>query len=284
MQYAIKEEDFTLAIDLKVNGNFVVPDDNKYIYTLRDQTGSVLLQEEVIMTTPSTGNDSGVGPSEDNDSINTNEPSTDSPEETPDTSEESVYSDTPDLAIVTVPAAFNTKADGALFAMNIVEVSFNYNKKPYVVRQNYRVVDFYNFTATADDVRNFYGLNSGELPDESVDLVETYLQLLKKHGQTFIDCLNSGSVGNFRANRLITLKTVVSIFPSLRLRANQEENDGSSKFLRYMKFNWQELLDSALSEIEDLENNLAGEEESTYESYDPFFLGAVVDAITGEED
>jgi hypothetical protein len=69
------------------------------------------------------------------------------------------------------------------------------------------------------------------------------------------------------------------------LRVNQEENDGSSKFLRYLnKIDWDALYADATAEMEELENNLSGEDTISYTDYTPFALGSVVDAITGEED
>ena len=83
---------------------------------------------------------------------------------------------------------------------------------------------------------------------------------------------------------MITLYGVVQIFSSIRLRVNQEESDGSSKFLRYLnKINWDAFLEDVQAEIEELEANLSGEENISYTDYMPFYLGAVTDAITGEE-
>jgi hypothetical protein len=91
-------------------------------------------------------------------------------------------------------------------------------------------------------------------------------------------------VGTIRANRLITLYGVVQVFSSVRLRVNQEESDGSSKFLRYLnKINWDAFLDNVQAEIEELEANLSGDKNVSYTDYMPFYLGAVRDAITGEE-
>ena len=186
-------------------------------------------------------------------------------------------------ATIEIPAKYNT-LDVGLFDVRVVEINFSYGGKNVTLRDSYRIVDFYYFSATPKDVRDYYGLNRGELPDEDIDLVDIYLQLVQKFGDTFINALQSAGQANFRANRLIVLKGVVQVFPSARLRVNQEENDGSSKFLRYLnKIDWDALLANALAEIEELENNLTGEETVTLADYQPFFLGAVTDAITGEE-
>jgi hypothetical protein len=172
-----------------------------------------------------------------------------------------------------------------LFDTKIIEVSYRYKNRPYTFQIPYRVCNFFFFEATPQDVRNYFGLNSGELPDEDVDLVSSYFQILQSQGSTFTDCLRNGGVGNIRANRLIVLKTVLSVFSSVRLRVNQEENDGSSKFLRYLnKIDWDALYANATAEIEELESNLSGEETVTYSDYMPFSLGTMTDAITGEEE
>lgn len=252
MQYTYRDEDFIYAFDFQIDGTFVYPDDGVYTYKVRAKDGTILLQEEVQLKA---------------EVYNDGE------------TESITY---PDSASFTIPAEFNTM-ESEYFDSRIVEISYFYNGKPQVIRDSYRITDFYYFTASPKDVRDYYGLNSGELPDEDIDLNDVYFQLVKKHGDNFLEALNGGGVGSIRANRLIVLKGVVQVFPSARLRVNQEENDGSSKFLRYLnKINWDDLLAKALAEIEELENNLSGDELVSNTAYNPFYLGAVTDAITGE--
>lgn len=255
MRYAYKNEDFLYSIDFKVNGNFVVPDDNTYNYKVRNQAGEVLLTKDVDIVETSPAYDNRTG--------------------------EVIPTDKAELVI---PAEYNILPDGSMFNTIIVEISFKYEGKPCLIRDSYRVVNFFYFNACAEDVRNYYGLNSGELPDEAIDLNECYFKCIQKLGSVFTDCLNSGGVGTIRANRLITLYGVVQVFSSVRLRVNQEESDGSSKFLRYLnKINWDAFLDNVQAEIEELEANLSGDKNVSYTDYMPFYLGAVRDAITGEE-
>lgn len=254
MQYTYRDEEFTYAFDFTINGTFVYPDNGEFSYKVRTMDGTILMQETVQLE-PQTFNDG----------------------------EEEVTT-YPDSASFTIPAEYNTM-EREYFDSRIVEISYFYNGKPQTIRDSYRITDFYYFTATLKDVRDYYGLNEGELPDEDIDLNDVYFQLLKKHGDTFTDALNMGGVGSIRANRLIVLKAVVQVFSSARLRVNQEENDGSSKFLRYLnKIDWDGLLARALAEIEELENNLSGEETVSLSEYSPFYLGAVRDAITGEDE
>lgn len=281
MIYAIKDEDFTVALDFKVSDSYVYPDEGKYTYKLRKTDGTILLSEEGSLELDETLDET---PSL---SEITREGSSEETESTGETSASSSLDITPELkdqAVITIPAEYNMKEEGSLFTSRLIELAFFYKGKPYTITTTYRILDFYHFSASVQDVRDYYGINSGELPDDAVDMTEVYLELLKSHGAELTDCLNSGSIGSIRANRLITLKAVVKVFPSLRLRTNQEENDGSSKFIRYMKFNWDELLQKALDEISDLEDNLSGEEETQFTDYSPFMLGSVVDAITGAEE
>lgn len=255
MRYAYRDENFLYSIDFKVNGNFVVPDDDLYTYKIRNQKGEVLLTDTVDIFDTSPIKDSRT--------------------------EEVIPIDKAELII---PAEYNKIPEGCMFNTNIVEISFKYEGKPCIIRDSYRVVDFFYFNASAEDVRNYYGLNSGELPDDAIDLNECYFKCVQKLGSVFTECLNSGGVGTIRANRLITLYGVVQVFSSVRLRVNQEESDGSSKFLRYLnKINWDAFLADVQAEIEELESNLSGEENISYTDYMPFYLGAVTDAITGEE-
>lgn len=254
MRYTFKNEDFTYDFDFKINDDFVSPDDGSYSYKVRSMDGTILLEGNVSIETED------------------------------DYGEEATEGVVIDHSSFTIPAAINTM-EGDLFDSRIVEISFRVDGKSYTLRDSYRITDFYYFTATPKDVRDYYGLNNGELTDEDIDLTEVYLQLVKKHGSVFTDSLKQAGVANLRANRLIVLKGVVQVFPSVRLRVNQEENDGSSKFLRYLnKINWDDLLDRALAEIEELEADLTGEGNVAYTEYSPFFLGAVRDAITGEDE
>lgn len=254
MQYTYKDEDFVYAFDFKVNGDFVCPDEGKFSYKLRTMNGTILTQGEVELEA---------------DIYNDGE------------EEKTVY---PDSGCINIPAEYNT-LESEFFDSRIVEISYFHKGKPYSIRDSYRITDFYYFTASPKDVRDYFGLNAGELPDEDIDLNDVYFQLVKKHGDTFTDALSMGGVASIRANRLIVLKGVVQVFPSARLRVNQEENDGSSKFLRYLnKIDWDGLLAKALAEIEELENNLSGDETVSLTDYTPFYLGAVVDAITGENE
>ena len=251
MQYTYKDEDFTYAFDFKIDGTFVYPDNGEFSYKVRALDGTILIQGDIQLD-PQTIDDG-----------------------------ENEITTYPDSGSFIIPAEYNT-LEREYFDSRIVEISYFYNGKPQVLRDSYRITDFYYFTASPKDVRDYYGLNSGELPDEDIDLNDVYFQLLKKHGDTFLDALNLGGVASIRANRLIVLKGVVQVFPSARLRVNQEENDGSSKFLRYLnKIDWDALLAGALAEIEELESNLSGDEVVTPSEYNPFYLGAVTDAITG---
>lgn len=254
MRYTFKNEDFTYDFDFKINDDFVSPDEGSYSYKVRSMDGTILLEGNVSIETED------------------------------DYGEEDTEEVVIDHSSFVIPAAINTM-EGDLFDSRIVEISFKVDGKSYTLRDSYRITDFYYFTATPKDVRDYYGLNNGELTDEDIDLTEVYLQLVKKHGSVFTDSLKQAGVANLRANRLIVLKGVVQVFPSVRLRVNQEENDGSSKFLRYLnKINWDDLLNRALAEIEELEADLTGEGNVAYTEYNPFFLGAVRDAITGEDE
>lgn len=253
MQYTYKDEDFIYAFDFKVGNKFVFPDEGVFSYKVRSIDGTVLLQGEEEL-----------------------DPIFDSDGEVSKT----VY---PNFGSITIPAEDNA-LENPYFDSRIVEISYMYDGKPQLIKDSYRITDFYYFTAKPKDVRDYLGLNVGELPDEDIDLNDIYFQLVQKLGSKFTEALNTSGIPSIRANRLIVLKGVVQVLPSARLRVNQEENDGSSKFLRYLnKIDWDGLLANALAEIEDLENNLTGEEIVSLADYSPFYLGAVKDAITGED-
>lgn len=280
MDYVVKDEDLVISVDFMVNGNFVYPDNNVYSYLLRSIDGTVIYSSDSQDIMPIEEPTVPENPKEDED--NTENP--ENPDKDTEKDTETGELIPTDRVNIVISSEYNKLDDDLLYKTQIVEVKFLYKGRPYTIKKPYRITSYFYFNASAEDVRNYYGLNGGELPDEDIDLNEVYLQLVQKLGDTFVNCLNSDiGVGNIRANRLIVLKGVVQVFPSVKLRVNQEELDGSSKFIRYLnKINWDDFLDNVLAEIEELENNLTGEESVSYNDYTPLFLGSVVDAITGE--
>lgn len=254
MWYVIANEDYTQCIDFKVNGNFVLPDNSLYSFKIRNTAGEVIYSKDNLT----------IGTSPVANDINTHEVLP------------------VDCAMINIPAEFNTKEEGTQYESRILEVTFYVDGKPCVSKYNYRVIDYAFFEATPKDVREYYGLNEGELPDDAIDLINSYMLAWSTNGDKFIECLRAGGLASIRANRLITLYAAKDVYTSIRLRVNQEENDGSSKFIRYLnKIDWDKFLINLNSEITELELNLSGTEEFTRTEYSPFFLGAVTDAITG---
>lgn len=241
MDYAVVGEDYSLKVVFKVDDTFITPDNSTYTYKLRKSDGTILDTQTIII-----------------------------PEDEPQ-----------DQDKIVIPSEFNTKESNELFAERIVEVSFTNKDEPVVFSFPYRITDYLTYTASTRDIREYYGLNEGELPDNAVDMKEIYIELAIEMGEIFTNSIKSHTRANFRANRLMVLTGAVKIFSSLRLRTNQEEGDGSSKFIRYMKFDWDKLLSDAQKEIDDLKNNLTGEETTSQFSYTPFAFGEIDDIITG---
>lgn len=133
-------------------------------------------------------------------------------------------------AILTIPAAQNTIADGLDFERRFVTLRFTHDGSSYEQQISYRVIPFIPSSATAQDVRNKLGLSSVELSDDDVDLVAAYFELRNKMtAGTLQTALTSGTVNARHAEEAIVISAAIQVLPSLQLRALQaKESDGSA--------------------------------------------------------
>lgn len=249
-QYVTAGESASILIDLiDQAGNYLVPDDSLYSYKIINSKGEVLQEEQEV-------------------------------------SIESVSEDSlKDQVIIESNEVANTKSEEEIFSVRYVYVTFTSNGKPYKLKKIYRVVDPVYFTAEPQDVRDVFGVSSSELDDESIDLMENYINLSTKMGEVFVEAISSGDLSNIRANRLLVLTTALNLFNSIRLRLVESESSGTNSYLRSLKYsNLEELKQAIKDEIASLEEDLTGLADNITDNYVPYHLGTrSPDAITGEE-
>lgn len=253
-QYVISGESALISIDLtNSDGDYIVPDDSVYSYKITDNKGNILQSEQDVTI------ESG-GSGEDNLVLK-------------------------DQVIIQTDEETNTKEESSLFATRYVIVTFNSSGRPYRVKKTYKISDELYYTANKQEVRDVFGVSESELPDESIDLNTTYFEIVSSLGEVFTNAILAEDLSNFRANRLLVLKTALKLFNSLKLRLVESESSGTNKYLRNLKYaNLEELKAAIEDEIAALEENLTGASTALTENYTPFHLGTQSpDPITGEE-
>lgn len=243
-EYLINNESALISVDLVQGGQYVTPDDSLFSFKIINSSNEIIYSQEAI----------------------------------------SVGEDTKDRAIINIPSEYNTLSEGALFEDRFVIVSFMYKAGQVRLKKAYRLINEPNFTTTVNDVRNIYGINEGELPDEDLDMTEIYLTMLAANGESFAEALKSNTRANFRANRAIALQAALNIFTSLRLRVAESEKSGTNTFLRNLRnIDWEALRAELENELTGLIEDITGEAVNYVDNYSPIVLGSrSPDAITGE--
>ena len=243
-EYLINNESALISVDLVQGGQYVTPDDSLFSFKIINSSNEIIYSQEAI----------------------------------------SVGEDTKDRAIINIPSEYNTLSEGVLFEDRFVIVSFMYKAGQVRLKKAYRLINEPNFTTTVNDVRNIYGINEGELPDEDLDMTEIYLTMLAANGESFAEALKSNTRANFRANRAIALQAALNIFTSLRLRVAESEKSGTNTFLRNLRnIDWEALRAELENELTGLIEDITGEAVNYVDNYSPIVLGSrSPDAITGE--
>lgn len=202
MDNYLADEDITLRIPLRVNGEPVVPDAGSVTFTVRDNTGQVVVDKEpVVMATASSE------------------------------------------ATVTILAAHNALT--GRFGQRVVVVNFAKSGRPLSMRESYRLTAWLNTSVVEDDVRNFIGVDRGELPDSAVDIADAYLDVEQAVGAAPLEAaLASGDRLQTLANRMILARSVLNVLPGLPMRLSQSESNGVFSATR-AKIDFDKLADAA---------------------------------------
>lgn len=129
-------------------------------------------------------------------------------------------------ASVLIDADHNALGTGR-FSNRSVLVTFTKSGRPQEVRLSYRLTAWLNTTITADDVRGFIGIDSGELPDREIDIIAAYLDVENDVTETVLSAaLGGADAKQIAANRLILARAVLDQIPGLQMRVSQNESNG----------------------------------------------------------
>lgn len=247
MQYAIADENNTIPVDLMVGDQYVSPDDLLYSYKIIDNKNNILDSEQDVSI----------------------------PED----------ATLKDRVLIATNPDVNKLEEDSVFGDRFIIVTFNYQNSPVRIRSQYRIIKDLFYKADVASVRNVFGINESELSDDEFDMNDIYIQAYMDLGEAFEEAILSTGKGNYRANRILTLRAALSIFSAIRLRIAESQSSGTNTFLRNLKnIDWDALKDDLENELADLENDILGESGDVVDNYTPFAFGSrTPDVITGSE-
>lgn len=133
---------------------------------------------------------------------------------------------------LTIDAADTTIDPDARFEKRTVQIKATVGGRAYTDQITFRIAEFVNMTAKPDDVRAFIGVGPSELPDRDIDLFSAFIdseEAVDAVGASgdFLTALAAGTRVELQANRMIMLRSVLAVLPSLGQRILQRHTDGS---------------------------------------------------------
>lgn len=227
--------DLRLTFDIKVGGEFVVPDANTLELIIRGPQGIPLAPYTPLPM----GNPQGNSISH------------------------------------VVPASFNIMLADSTLEMRFAEMHFNWQSKHYSVKTPYRLIKFMPIQVGPQEVREALGVEYHELPDEAVDIFQSYAKLTVN--TAFMEALQSNDVRSIRANQVLLYTEALRIAPSLRARILKQEGEDNALYTRF-NMDFDKLKAELQGALTDAESSLV--EISTNSSVG-FIVTSPVDRLTG---
>lgn len=111
-------------------------------------------------------------------------------------------------------------------------VNFKYANRSYEIHQPYKVHSFIAITATPEDVRNAFGGEYREIPDDDIDILKNYIYLSRVYGEPFRNAFEDAAASS-SVNDALVLYTALEMFPQIRSRLLSRERNDTSEFERF---------------------------------------------------
>jgi hypothetical protein len=144
-------------------------------------------------------------------------------------------------ASISVPASANQLASGSESESRIVTLSFIAAGQSRQLRTSYSLHAFLPIEASCDAVRSLVGVSVDELPDDDIDLVVSYFDLVAEEGETFRSAFTATNQSRGAANRALALRAALDAVPSLQLRIFQSRQSENSSFSRFTAVDFERL-------------------------------------------
>lgn len=185
---------------------------------------------------------------------------------------------------VEVPSNINVLKNGDLFTQYYLECTVvneeEFMNKTFEFTEAYRVVDFIPISKKESDVRVLLGLDAVSVPDEMIDLYNSYFLLLDEVGESFKNALTASGVKSIKANEAIVLKSAIELCPSLKLLVPKSETDSVVSQTRFDDIGIAELKKDLEGRLSSVLNEISGDGDFTAVLLQ---IGTVEDIVTGEE-
>lgn len=144
-------------------------------------------------------------------------------------------------AVISVSGSNNTLAVGTLTGGRELVWTYTVSGIAHGGEVRYTLEGSVPFPVTADGVRDKLGVETHELPDDSISLMDAYLEYRE---MVEIDALIAGTD---RERRLIVnaleAMAALAVLPTLQLRLAAKETNGTNAFDRFAKVDWEALRD-----------------------------------------
>jgi hypothetical protein len=187
MRAFLADQDVTLVVPLTLNGEPFIPDNGSVKWTLRDSAGAPVTGQVDVPVTMGAGSTQ---------------------------------------AVIVVLAARNAIAS-TRFTKRTVVLTASKNARPVYFNIPYRLTPWLNTTVDAGAVRNFIGVDIGELPDDSIDIPAAYFDVEDDITEVLLSAaLQANDASERSANNAILAQAVINVLPGLSLRISQNESNG----------------------------------------------------------
>lgn len=185
------------------------------------------------------------------------------------------------LLRIDIPAEANVIPEGYSFANRVVVFNYSLNGIQHSIRKNYRIVPFVPYTVNEHDVRNLLGLPDTILEDSMIDIYVGYLKS-KAIISNLDEILVSGTIKSTLANRMIAIRTALSLRTTIPLLTPKMESESVVSQTRYTfsldDFN--KLFDSLEEELDNITADIMEENVLSYADT-MFVIGNRTDEFTG---
>lgn len=183
-----------------------------------------------------------------------------------------------------IPSSVNVLTNDDLFTQLYLECEVvndeDYMSKSFEFKESYRVIDFLPITKNANDVRVLLGVDAISVPDENIDIYNSYFLLLNEVGDRLKTALTSGGINSIRANEAIALKSAIELCPSLKLLIPKSETDNVVSQTRFDDVGIADLKKDLEGRLSTILNEISGE--GSFSAV-LFQFGTVEDILTGGE-
>lgn len=167
-----------------------------------------------------------------------------------------ITTDVTSRIVIPTAGAGNTITAPRQFEKRTVQLDWASDGRAYTLRQFYRIIPFVNMTASVSDVRALLGLSEDELADDEIDLFSAYLWV--DTSTPLASALASGTRLELSANRAIVCQAALRSVITLELRAAHAVEDGTQKFERFSKIDFNEIRRNIQAELSSAMTLLSG--------------------------